>query len=383
MQAVLPPDIHVSYEFDQSPYVTRAIWGVVSEGALGAVLVGLMILLFLRDWRSAIIVLLNIPLALMAAVVALWLTGQTINVMTLGGLALAIGILVDEATVEIENIHTQMGHAPSIARAVRLGNAQTAVPRLLAMVCILAVFISSFFMQGAPRAMFVPLSLAVGFSMVASYLLSSTFVPVLSVWLLRHVHLGDSQADARPSAGRCALAAASCRSVGFERSPLIGSGKATSGYWRGSSASAGAVVAAYLVASAAIIWGLGSRLGTEIFPDHRHRPIPPSHPRPGRNGHRPDRTDCPEGPGGHPRRRGRRTTCEMSLGYLGTIRSTLPDQRRVSMDAGTGRRGDVGGLEEGKRHPHRAVQRGTPRKARRRRCRACISPSSRPTSSTR
>ena len=106
--------------------------------------------------------------------------------MTLGGLALAIGILVDEATVEIENIHTQMEHAPSIARAVRLGNAQTAIPRLLAMVCILAVFISSFFMQGAPRAMFVPLSLAVAFSMVASYLLSSTFVPVLSVWLLRH-----------------------------------------------------------------------------------------------------------------------------------------------------------------------------------------------------
>ena len=112
MQAVLPPDIHVSYEFDQLPYVTRAIWGVVGEGALGAMLVGLMILLFLRDWRSAIIVLLNIPLALMAAVVALWLSGQTINVMTLGGLALAIGILVDEATVEIENIHTQMEPRP-------------------------------------------------------------------------------------------------------------------------------------------------------------------------------------------------------------------------------------------------------------------------------
>ena len=112
MQAVLPPDVHISYEFDQSPYVTRAIWGVVGEGALGAMLVGLMILLFLRDWRSAIIVLLNIPLALMAAVVALWLTGQTINLMTLGGLALAIGILVDEATVEIENIHTPDGSCP-------------------------------------------------------------------------------------------------------------------------------------------------------------------------------------------------------------------------------------------------------------------------------
>ncbi len=259
MQKVLPADIHVSYEFDQLPYVTRAIWGVVSEGALGAVLVGLMILLFLRDWRSSIIVLLNIPLALMAAVAALWVTGQTINVMTLGGLALAIGILVDEATVEIENIHTQMSHAPSIAKAVRLGNAQTAVPRLLAMVCILAVFISSFFMEGAPRAMFVPLSLAVGFSMVASYLLSSTFVPVLSVWLLRHVRLGHTPADLSPR--RRIVRMGWLRAVSFDRfrqgyewllAPVVR-------FRRG-------IVAAYLVLSAAIIWGLGSRLGTEIFP---------------------------------------------------------------------------------------------------------------------
>ena len=265
MQAVLPRDIHVSYEFDQLPYVTRAIWGVVSEGALGAVLVGLMILVFLRDWRSAIIVLLNIPLALMAAVLALWLSGQTINVMTLGGLALAIGILVDEATVEIENIHTQMGHAPSIARAVRLGNAQTAVPRLLAMVCILAVFISSFFMQGAPRAMFVPLSLAVGFAMVASYLLSSTFVPVLSVWLLRHVRLGDGPPAAPPAAGpasgRGTLPLGWLRGVPFDRF--------RQGYERVLARIVRlrwGIVAAYLAVSLAIIWGLGARLGTEIFP---------------------------------------------------------------------------------------------------------------------
>ena len=156
MQAVLPPDIHVSYEFDQSPYVTRSIWGVVSEGALGAVLVGLMILLFLRDWRSALIVLLNIPLALMAAVVALWLAGQTINLMTLGGLALAIGILVDEATVAIENIHSHLQRGQPLALAVRDGSGETAIPRLLAMVCILAVFISSFFMQGAPERCLFP-----------------------------------------------------------------------------------------------------------------------------------------------------------------------------------------------------------------------------------
>ncbi len=272
MQAVLPPDIHVSYEFDQSPYVTRAIWSVVGEGVLGAVLVGLMILLFLRDWRSTIVVLLNIPLALMAAVVALWLTGQTINIMTLGGLALAIGILVDEATVEIENIHTQMGRAPSIARAVRLGNAQTAAPRLLAMVCILAVFISSFFMQGAVRSMFVPLSLAVGFSMVASYLLSSTFVPVLSVWLLRHVHLADLHTDSTlesPSTGDDPSTAGRLGSFSFERfRRRYERALATVVRFRW------VVVAAYFIVSGGIIavalisiqWGWGPRLGTEIFP---------------------------------------------------------------------------------------------------------------------
>src|SRR5207237_2359829 len=117
--------------------------------------------------------------------------------MTLGGLALAVGIVVDEATVEVENIHTQMDKTGSIARAVRLGNTETAVPRLLAMLCVLAVFIPSFFMEGAARSLFVPLSLAVGFSMVTSYFLSSTFVPVMSVWLLRHYHPQETAAAGR------------------------------------------------------------------------------------------------------------------------------------------------------------------------------------------
>src|SRR6516165_3538588 len=188
MQALLPDDIKVSFEFDQSPTVTNAVRSLATEGALGAALTGLMVLLFLRDWRSVIVVVLNIPFALCGALVALWLTGQTINLMTLGGLALAIGILVDESTVEVENIHHQMEGTSSVARAVRRGNHQTAIPRLLAMLCVLAVFIPSYFMQGAAQALFVPLSMAVGFAMVTSYLLSSTFVPVLSTWLLRHHH---------------------------------------------------------------------------------------------------------------------------------------------------------------------------------------------------
>jgi preprotein translocase subunit SecF len=121
-------------------------------------------------------------------VVALWLTGQSINLMTLGGLALAVGILVDEATVAVENIHVQMERTDSVALAVWRGIDETAVPRLLAMLCILAVFIPSFLMEGAARALFVPLALAVGFAMIASYILSSTFVPVLSVWLLKGKH---------------------------------------------------------------------------------------------------------------------------------------------------------------------------------------------------
>jgi multidrug efflux pump subunit AcrB len=149
------------------------------------VLTGLMILLFLRDWRSALVVALNIPLAILASVTALWVSGQTINIMTLGGLAVAVGILVDEATVTIENIHTHLAHGRSLARAASEATAETTLPRFLAMLCILAVFIPAFFMAGAAHNLFVPLALAVGFSMVASYLLSSTFVPILSVWMLR------------------------------------------------------------------------------------------------------------------------------------------------------------------------------------------------------
>ena len=125
--------------------------------------------------------------------VLLWATGQTINIMTLGGLALAVGVLVDEATVSIENIHTQMLPGVSRARAVLDASRQTAVARLLSMLCILAVFVPSFFMVGAGRQLFVPLSLAVAFSMIASYLLSSSLVPVFSTWLMREAQPGEER----------------------------------------------------------------------------------------------------------------------------------------------------------------------------------------------
>src|SRR5689334_15725077 len=194
-RAAVPEDVDVSLQFDQSPTVTNSIRNLVTEGLLGAVLTGLMVLLFLRDWRSALIVVMNIPFALLAAVVCLWAIGQTVNIMTLGGLALAVGVLVDEATVSIENIHTQMRPGVSRAKAVLEASRQTAVARLLAMLCILAVFVPSFFMAGVSRQLFVPLSLAVGFSMMASYFLSSTLVPVFSTWLLKDAH-GEQQEGA-------------------------------------------------------------------------------------------------------------------------------------------------------------------------------------------
>jgi len=244
-QGVLPGDVKVSYEFDQSPYVTRAIQGLSLEGGLGAVLTGLMILVFLRDWRSALIVMINIPLSLMAAVLALWMSHQTINIMTLGGLALAVGILVDEATVSIENVHTHLSQGRSLKLASRDATLETTAPRLLAMLCILAMFVPTLFMSGAARAMFLPLSIAVGFSMVASYLLSTTLVPILSVWFLR----GHEKTGLAPREGRFAR---------FQ--------KRYAGWAQRVVRFRAVVVVLYIIVVVLIFWGLGVRLGTEIFP---------------------------------------------------------------------------------------------------------------------
>jgi len=240
----VPDDVDVRLEFDQSTYVTNSLRGLIVEGLLGAAMTGLMVLIFLRDWRSALIVVMNIPFALLSAVILLWATNQTINIMTLGGLALAVGVLVDEATVEIENIHTQMLPGVSRARAVVEACSRTAMARLLSMFCILAVFVPSFFMIGVGRQLFVPLSLAVGFSMIASYLLSSSLVPVFSTWLMREAHRGEEREGVF---GR--LRAFYSRYLGVVlrfRWP---------------------VALVYLVASVGLIYILLPRMGTEIFPD--------------------------------------------------------------------------------------------------------------------
>jgi multidrug efflux pump subunit AcrB len=192
MQAAIPDDIKVSYEFDQSGYVINALKNLLFEGGLGAILTGLMVLLFLGDRRGALIVIMTIPLALLTSATLLYLCGQTINIMTLGGLALSVGILVDEATVTIENIHRHLEMGKSKAKAIADASREIALPKLLILLSILAVFVPALFMNGVPKAMFLPLSLAVGFAMIASFLLSQTFVPVVSNWLMKH-HLSAKE----------------------------------------------------------------------------------------------------------------------------------------------------------------------------------------------
>jgi multidrug efflux pump subunit AcrB len=246
-QALVPDDIKVSYDLDQSGNVSGALQSVLREALLGALLTGLMVLLFLRDWRSSLIVVVTIPFALLTSVVALWATGQTINIMTLGGLALAVGILVDEGTVAIENIHTHLARGTPIARGVLDAGAEVVTPRLLAMLAVIAVFVPSFFMTGVSQSLFVPLSLAVGFSMIASFLLSSSLVPVFSVWFLaRRPH-----APTAPStAGDWVDGLRNRLTRLLER---LGSLR-----WL--------VVSGYALVTVAIVGFVGVRLGREIFP---------------------------------------------------------------------------------------------------------------------
>jgi multidrug efflux pump subunit AcrB len=184
MQAAVPSDITVSYEFDQSSYVLNALRSLLIEAVLGTVLTGAVVLFFLRDARSAAIVVVTIPVSLIAAAIGLAATGQSINVMTLSGLALAVGILVDQATVTIESIHRHLESGDPKGRAIFDGCREISIPALLILIAMLAVFAPAALMTGTPRAMFLPLALAVGFAVTLSFFLSQTLVPVLANWTL-------------------------------------------------------------------------------------------------------------------------------------------------------------------------------------------------------
>jgi len=190
IKATLPPALDITQLFDQSIFVRAAINGVLKEGVIAACLTALMILLFLGTWRSTLVVATSIPLSILCSIIILSALGQTMNLMTLGGLALAVGILVDDATVEIENIHRNLAMKKPMVRAILDGASQIAVPAFVSTLCICIVFVPIFFLSGTARFLFQPLAMAVIFAMLASYLLSRTVVPTMVRFLLRE-HLDE------------------------------------------------------------------------------------------------------------------------------------------------------------------------------------------------
>ncbi|WP_392533072.1 efflux RND transporter permease subunit [Nostoc sp. C117] len=190
IQATLPKELDLDLLFDQSLFVKASIQGVLTEGLIAACLTAAMILLFLGSWRSTLVVAISIPLSILCSIIVLRLVGQTLNIMTLGGLALAVGILVDDATVEIENIHRNLGQGKPIEQAILDGAQQIAVPAFVSTLAICIVFVPVVFLTGVAQSLFIPLGMAVVFAMLASYLLSRTIVPMLANFLLRsEVHL--------------------------------------------------------------------------------------------------------------------------------------------------------------------------------------------------
>jgi multidrug efflux pump subunit AcrB len=190
---IVPPNLKMTPLSDQSVFVRAAVSGVIREAVIAAALTGLMILLFLGSWRSTLIIAISIPLSILASVMVLSMIGETINTMTLGGLALAVGILVDDATVTIENIERFLENGYELREAILDGAAQIAVPALVSTLCICIVFLPMFFLTGVSRFLFVPLAEAVMFAMIASYILSRTLVPTLAMYLLRHKNHGATR----------------------------------------------------------------------------------------------------------------------------------------------------------------------------------------------
>ena len=213
----LPDALKIGFIGDQSIFVRGAITGVAYEGVIAALLTSVMILLFLGSWRSTIIIATSIPLAVLGAIVMLSAIGETLNIMTLGGLALAVGILVDDATVTIENINYHLEQGKEVERSIMDGANQIVTPAFVSLLCICIVFVPMFFLQGVARFLFVPMAEAVMFAMTWSFILSRTLVPTMAKYLLQpHTHHGEGERR-RPRAIRwCGFSAASRRaSSGF------------------------------------------------------------------------------------------------------------------------------------------------------------------------
>src|SRR6202043_2835574 len=193
IKASLPDALVATPIGDQSVFVTGAISSVVREGVIAAALTSLMILLFLGSWRSTLIIAVSIPLSILTSVMVLSFLGETLNIMTLGGLALAVGILVDDATVTIENIERYFEEGHAQREAILEGAAQIAVPALVSTLCICIVFMPMFFLSGVSKFLFIPLAEAVVFAMLASYTFSRTLVPTLAMYLLKEKEQGNGR----------------------------------------------------------------------------------------------------------------------------------------------------------------------------------------------
>jgi multidrug efflux pump subunit AcrB len=276
---------------DQSVFVRSAISGVIREGVIAGALTGLMILLFIGSWRSTAIITVSIPLSILTSILILSFLHETINIMTLGGLALAVGILVDDATVEIENINRilEEGHETDIKQAILDGSQQIAVPALVSTLCICIVFMPLFLLGGVARFLFVPLAEAVVFAMLASYFFSRTLVPTLAMYMLK---LNEGQGESRNPL------------VLFQRKFEQGFAKVRSAHER--------LLTRLVMRRKLFIPEFSCTLPLHfsphavawagLFPRHRWRSVQPAHPREDRDTYRGFCTDCRSGRGLHSQR---------------------------------------------------------------------------------
>jgi multidrug efflux pump subunit AcrB len=258
----LPSAFHVTTLFDQSIFVRAAIAGVVKEAVVAALLTGLMILLFLGSWRSTLIVCISIPLSILTSLAVLYAMGETINIMTLGGLALAVGILVDDATVEIENIHRNLGMGKAVVQAIMDGARQIAVPAFVSTLCICIVFVPVVFLTGAAKYLFTPLALAVALAMSASYLLSRTLIPTMIRYLIPaelHLYRGP-EGEAEVSDAGVIWRVHHAFHKGFERMR-----EGYSGILDSTLHHRGLVLICFIVVSVSCV-ALYSYIGTDFFP---------------------------------------------------------------------------------------------------------------------
>ncbi len=293
IKSLVPPQTVITPLFDQSIFVRAAVQGVIREGVVAACLTALMILLFLGSWRSTLIIAISIPLSILVSITVLSALHETINLMTLGGLALAVGILVDDATVEIENINRNLAQGKQIIQAILDGAQQIAVPAFVSTLSICIVFVPMFFLTGVAKFLFVPLAEAVVFAMLASYLLSRTLVPTMAMYLLKEHH-GEEHATGSDIFSRIQR--------GFTR----GFDRMRDGYQK---------VAEFLHRTglafcdfvSGVLWrflGAAPRAGPRLFPDRGRRADSPAHARargPARRRDRPGgRRRRQSDPPGHP-----------------------------------------------------------------------------------